>query len=190
MPDEKQYEIVDVRSNVDRLSVDSVHSLFVEMLRRSIRAGEEVLRALVPKGKTERLMRNVSFTGPREEAGLISGAVGIPPIAEAEDRMAAIPSPDFFSPSGYTSRDYPLFRDRGTGIFGPAHAPISSHTGGVMAFDGADGSRVFARQVAGSPASHFMLATFEEMNRVTLPEEISRFRERVEHLYAEPNPVL
>lgn len=186
----EQYEIVEVRSNVDQLSVDTVHSLFIDMLARSVRDAREFLRAVVPRGKTLALMRNVGSTGPREEAGVISGAVGIPPISEAEDRMTAIPNPDFFTPSGRTSADYPLFRDRGTGDFGPAHAPIHSHTGGPLRFEGADGSVLFRRQVAGSPASHFMLATFEEMNRAVLPLEIDRFGERVKHLYADPNPVL
>lgn len=189
MPDE-QYEFVGVRSNVDRLSVDTVHSLFIEMLKRVVRSGEDTLRSIVPRGKTEALMRHVSSEEPRDEGSIITGAVGIPPIAEAQDRMARIPSPDFFSPSGYTSKDYPLFRDRGTGIFGPAHAPISSHTGGPMRFEGADGSTIFRRQVQGSPASHFMLATFEEINRVALPVDIERFGKRVQHLYADPNPVL
>jgi len=182
------YKVVEVRSNVDRLSASTVHRLFVDMIYRAAHAGEDWLRLIAPKGKTLRLSRAVSTSGPHDEGDLISAAVGIPPIDDAPDRMAPVPSPDFFSPvpGGLSSRDYPLFRDRGTGIFGPAHAPIHSHTGGMLKFEGADGGTLFRRSVEGQPAGHFMLNTFEEMRRVALPIEAERFKQRVQHLYADP----
>lgn len=75
-------------------------------------------------------------------------------------------------------------------MFGPAHAPIHAHTGGVLRFEGADGGTLFRRSVMGQPAGHFMLATFEEMRRVSLPADAKLFEERVKHLYAEPNPTI
>lgn len=183
-----EYRIVEVRSNVDRLSASAVHRLFVDMISRTTHAGETFLKSIAPRGSTEKLARAVTSSGPHDAGDHIDAAVGIPPIADVADRMAHKPSPDFFTPSGHTAADYPLFRDRGTGMFGPAHAPIHSHTGGPMKFEGTDGNLVFARSVQGQPGGHFMLATFEEMRRVALPADAEIFREHVQHLYLEPNP--
>lgn len=187
----QQYRVVEVRSNVDRLSTHAVHRLFADMVGRVTRAGEEFLRLAAPKGKTERLSQAVSSSGPKDDGLTIRAAVGIPPIDEAPSRMSSRPSPDFFSPvaGGYATRDYPLFRDRGTGIFGPAHAPIHSHTGGPLRFEGAEGGIFFRRSVEGQPAGHFMLATFEEMRRAALPADAEIFKEHVKHLYLEPHPI-
>jgi hypothetical protein len=189
MPDE-QYLVVEVRSNVDRLSASTVHRLFADMIGRVMRSGEGFLRATAPRGKSERLSRAVSSVGPHDDGDIISASVGVPPIADAPSRFAKTPSPDFFSPvaGGHGTRDYPLFVDRGTGMFGSAYAPIHSHTGGPLRFEGADGGVVFRQSVKGQPAAHFMLATFEEMRRVALPIDAKLFEERVKRLYAEPNP--
>lgn len=191
MPDQR-YEVVGVRSNVDRLSVTAVHRLFADLVYRSVHAGEDFMRMVVPKGESLRMERAISVDGPHDADPAIDTAVGIPPITEAPNRMSKIPSPDFFSPvpGGQTSADYPLFVDRGTGLFGSAHAPIHAHTGGALKFEDSAGNTIFRRSVAGQPASHFMLATYEEITRVSLPVEAERFAERVKHLYSDPVPAL
>lgn len=184
MPDQ-QYELVGVRSNVDRLSVESVHRLFSDMIERTVRSSREFLTGAVPHGETERLAAAVDSTGPYDEVDSISAAVGIPPIGGLEDRFTKTPSPDFFSPSGSSAADYPLFVDRGTGMFGPAHAPISSHTGGPLVWE-EDGRTIFAQHVQGQEPHHFMLATYEHMTRVSLPADAAIFAEQVRHLASDP----
>lgn len=188
---EQDYRLVGVRSNIDRLSASVVHRLYEDMIYRSIHAGEDWLRIVVPKGRTLAMERHIGVDGPHDELDTISAALGIPRIESAENRMSSNPSPDFFSPmpGGEDSRDYPLFTDRGTGMFGPAHAPIHSHTGGAMRFEDAAGAVLFRRQVAGQPGKHFMLDTYEQIRRVSMPIEAERFRERVQHLYADPSPI-
>jgi hypothetical protein len=181
MPDE-QYRLVGVRSNVDRLSASSVHELFRDLVGRANRSGRDWMRIVVPKGDSQRLARAVDTTGPSSEGAAISASVGIPPI------LGADVSNGTYFPGEQSSGDYPLFVDRGTGMFGPTHAPITGRRG-WMVFEGREGTTVFAKSVAGQPGQHFMLSTYEQMTRVALPVERERFAERVKHLYADPNPI-
>lgn len=184
MPDDQQYRLVAVHSNVDRLSASTVHKLFVDMVYRSVHAGEDWLRIVVPKGRSLRMERAIGVSEPHDEGDLTTAVLGIPHITEV-DSSRGVP----YFPGEQNAGDYPLFTDRGTGLFGPAHAPIYGRRG-PMRFEDAGGNVLFRSQVAGQPAKHFMLDTYEQLRRIALPMEADRFRERVQHLYDDPDPAL
>ncbi len=178
------YEIVAVESNIDRINERSVHSLFKRMVERLVDQGERSMRELAPKDSGLMAAR-IGHHGP-DDAGvgdLIWADVGVPRIPEADARQSARAP---FFPGEQDSGDYPLFVARGTGIFGPASAPIYPRRARAMVFDGADGNPVFARRVKGQQASHFMLDTFELMRSAALPVDARIFAEQAQHLYAIP----
>jgi hypothetical protein len=168
MADQK---IVAVRSNVDRLNAEAVHHLYEDMVGRSAHAGEDWMRLVVPKGLTLGMERAISTEGPHDDGAEITAAVGIPPI-----------------PNDRGSADYPQFVADGTGLFDP-HGPHMIHPifSTAMKFEGRDGRKVFASSTRGQEPSSFLLNTFEEITQVALPVEGARFKERVQHLYMEPD---
>lgn len=53
--------------------------------------------------------------------------------------------------------DYAIYVIKGTGIYGPKGRPIRPRTARVLAFRLPDGTRVFAKQVRGSPPNPFLV---------------------------------
>lgn len=176
---------ITVEGNIDRLSAGAVHRLFGDLASRLLKRGEELLRVNVPRD-TGAMAEHVGHSGPHEAGGVIKGAVGIPPIG-GENRRFQVGTKDLFTPGEQSSSNYPLFVDRGTGIFGPAHAPIHSRRAHVMRFDVAEGT-LFRAEVKGQPPQHFMLDTYEQMIHTLLPIESAIFGNRVRMLAVGESP--
>lgn len=168
-----------VDSNVDRLSAHAVHRMLGELITDSVEDVEEFLRFIVPKGDTERLSEAVSSHPAHETDDGQVAAVGIPPIETVQGVSPAVK--DLFSPGEQDSDHYPLFVDRGTGIFGPAGVPITARRVHVMHFDDAEGFDIFRSEVKGQEGAHFMLASYSFM-LIVLQTRIKEFNERVKHL--------
>ncbi len=165
-----------VRSNVDRLSEMAIRRFLADSLTDTVKEAEEFLRFIVPKDTGE-MAAHVGHTDASFEK--LSAAVGIPRIETAKGVTPAVK--DMFSPGEQDSGDYPLFRDRGTGIFGPAHEPIHARRVSVMKWEGHEGHPIFRSEVAGSEGSHFMLATYA-FAHVALITQIHEMGERVKQL--------
>lgn len=174
-----------VESNVENLSALTVHRLYRNLVSRMLSRGADLLRLNTPKNTGE-MAAHVGHHGPVDEGLVITGSVGIPPISVV-NRRYQVGTKDLFTPGEQSSANYPLFRDRGTGIFGPAHAPIHSRRAHVMRFEGTEGP-LFRAEVKGQPPGHFMLETYEQMRRTLLPIETQIFESHVRRLALEPNP--
>jgi hypothetical protein len=174
MPD---YELVAVRSNVDRLSVEAVHTLYERAIDRTAEDGADFLRGVVPKREGLMAARVGHHESSATGEDVIEASVGIPRIDEASNIMG--------SPGAQDSGNYPLFTDRGTGIFGPIHMPIVARSGHMMRWE--DGGQVFfRREVKGQVGKHFMLETYEMMHRAILPANVEDMGERIKRLWANP----
>ena len=159
MAEHEQIE-VHIRSNVDALSADRIHQALVEMVQRNVEESTEFLRVIEPK-RTGALEAHTSHTDAIESiVGQIEAKIGITPVEEAHDTNSVARN---MSPGAQDTDHYPLFVDRGTGVFGPTGSPIFARTG-VMAFE-IDGHEIFTRVVQGQRGQHFMAATaaFAEM---------------------------
>jgi len=174
MPD---YELVAVRSNVNRLSVEAVHTLYERAIDRTAEEGADFLRAAVPKREGLMAARVGHHDSRAVGEDVFEASVGIPHIDEAANLMG--------SPGAQDSGNYPIFTDRGTGIFGPLHTPIRSRTGRMMRWE--EGGQVFfRREVKGQMGKHFMLETYEMMHRAILPANAEVMGERIKKLWANP----
>lgn len=178
MPDLFDLDI-QVESNVDRLSEHAVHRMLGELLTDTVEDVEEFLRFIVPKGDTDRLSEAVSSSAAHETDVGLEAAVGIPPIETVQGLSPAVK--DLFQPGEQDSDDYPLYVDRGTGIFGPAGVPITARHVHVMHFDDADGFDIFRSEVKGQEGAHFMLASYA-FSLIVLETRLKEFDERVKHL--------
>lgn len=173
MADQPVHVEVKVESNIDRLSETAIRRFMGDALEGTVKEAEEFLRFIVPRDTGE-MEAHVGHT-----AEDLRAAVGIPRI----DRISGV-SPavkDMYSPGEQDSGDYPLFRDRGTGIFGPAHEPIHARRVSVMKWEGAEGHPIFRSEVQGSEGSHFMLATYA-FAQISLRINIAMMGNRVKHL--------
>lgn len=175
----EQIEIdVHVESNVEKLSETAVRRFLADALTGTVEDAEEFLSFIVPKLSGE-LAGHVEHTEAAQEN--LAAAVGIPPIHKDTGVTPAVK--DMFAPGEQDSDDYPLFRDRGTGIFGPAHEPIHARKVSVMKFDGPMGHPIFRAETKGMEGAHFMLATYA-FARVAFQAHIQEFEERVKNLPA------
>lgn len=145
-------EIVAIHSNVSALSADRLHQALVEMVRGIVVESARFLRAEVPKD-TGRLAEAVDHSEVEDVAKTIEARLGIKPIGEA-GLNAALRT----VPGAQDSSHYPVFVDRGTGVFGPTASPIFARVGHKMVFEGERGT-VFAHSVEGQHGQHFMAAT-------------------------------
>jgi hypothetical protein len=170
MPEDR-YELVAVHSNVDRLSVSAVRDLFTEFVYRSVHAGEDWLRLVIPKGQTLGLERHIGVHGPTSLGDLISAELGVAPVESARTRGSA---------------DYALWVDQGSGMFGADPHMIHPTVAKAMRWNDIAGNTIFARATKGQRPRMFMLDTFEQMTRVAMPVEAARMGERIKHLYADP----
>lgn len=150
---------VHVESNIDRLTTQAINSAFRRLVKRVMEHGKEELKFLVPRGSTRRLERGVDTHGPIAVPGGFIGEVGIPEIDSARDGYGRALAPGAQDPA-----HYPLFQDRGTGIFGPTHSPIYPRKGSVMVWRDESGDKVFARRTDGLAGRHFMAQTYALMN--------------------------
>lgn len=151
-------EITEVRSNIGALSAERLHQALVEMVRSTVVEAARFLRAEVPKD-TGRLAEAVDHSQVEDLAKTIEARLGIKPVGESFVPGAggqAISPRSAYQPSD--SSHYPVFVDRGTGVFGPTASPIFARVGHAMVFE-IDGHTVFARQVQGQHGQHFMAAT-------------------------------
>jgi hypothetical protein len=94
---------VKVESDTDSLSARAVHDCFVNFVRAELEGGEVFLKALVPKREGD-LFAHVGHKGPYDSGIEIEGSVGIPEIHKTGE-------------SDPFSAKYPIFVDKGTGIF-------------------------------------------------------------------------
>jgi hypothetical protein len=155
MAEHEQIE-VHIRSNVDALSADRIHQALVQMVQRNVEESTEFLRAIEPK-RTGELEAHTSHTDAIEDiAGQIEAKIGITSIENAPDTNAVARN---MHPGAQDTDQYPLFVDRGTGVFGPTGSPIFARDPkGMMVFEGREGT-VFTHVVKGQHGQHFMAAT-------------------------------
>lgn len=167
-----------VESNIDRLSETAIKRLYADALNVTVEEAEEFMRFVEPKD-TGRMAEKTGHTSANPAEDPMEAAVGIPRIEVAGGVTPGVK--DLFVPGEQDSGAYPLFRDRGTGEFGPSGAPIFARKVSVMKFDDAGGYPIFRSQVKGSPGSHFMLAT-RAFVQVALQAHMHEFGERVKRL--------
>lgn len=178
MADQVELEI-HVRSNVDRLSEHAVHRMLGDLLTSTVEDTEEFLRFIVPKD-TGRMAEEVGHHGAHETDAGLEASIGIPRIEGAGGGVSPAVK-DLITPGEQDSADYPLFTDRGTGIFGPAGVPIHARKVTVMHFEDQSGHDIFREEVKGQEGHHFMLASYA-FARIALQAHVREFEERVKHL--------
>jgi hypothetical protein len=171
---------VKVETNIDRLSETAIRRFLGDTLTGTVEDAEEFLRFIVPKDTGE-MEAHVGHHSADPEAGIMHAAVGIPRIEHTDGPMVSAAVKDMISPGEQDSGDYPLFRDRGTGIFGPLHAPIHARRVHVMRWEGVEGHPIFREEVAGSEGAHFMLATYA-FAHISLIAHVHEMDERIKHL--------
>lgn len=138
---------VTVRSNTDSLSERAVHDSLVDMLRDELILGEAFLAGIVPKRDGD-MAAHVSHRLD-DSGAIIEGAVGIPEIHKASE-------------SDPFSAKYPLFVDKGTGIFGD-HGTIFPSEKQFMYIPPERGIPGFLRSSKGQSGRGFMFATYSFM---------------------------
>jgi hypothetical protein len=141
-------EVVEIKSNTDRLSDRAVHDTLVNFVRNEALMGEISLKALVPK-RTLDMMRAAGHKGPYDMGAEIEAAVGIPEIHKDDE-------------SSPFSAKYPIFTDKGTGIFAE-HGSIFAKEHETMYIPESRGIPGFLRESKGQPGREFMMATFSTM---------------------------
>jgi hypothetical protein len=167
-----------VEDNIDRLSETAIRRFLADAMTGTVEDSEEFLRFIVPKDKGT-MAEEVGHHAARAEDVELSAAVGIPRIETAGGVSPAVK--DMFSPGEQDSDEYPLYRDRGTGIFGPDHEPIHARKVEVMKWDGIEGHPIFRRETKGMEGAHFMLATYA-FARVAWEAHLHDMDERIKHL--------
>ena len=170
------YVDVDV-SDCDRLTARSFHHALVRLVDSLAEQGEHALQVNVPKGETERLLQAVARGEVIDGEFLITSEVGVHEISGIGIPGVTPAAKDIFSPGQQSSSMYPLFVDRGTGIFGPAHAPIHARRVGVMRWE-ENGKEIFAKETKGQEGQEFMAKTYAEMIGL-LAGEVEIFKVRV-----------
>lgn len=166
-----------VESNIDRLSAQAIDRFFADALTSTVEEAAEFLRFIVPKDTGE-MAGHVGHDAAHGDGDFIA-AVGIPPIEQIKGMTPAVK--DMHVPGEQDSNEYPLFRDRGTGEYGPSASPIFARRVSAMKWEGADGLPVFREETKGSPGSHFMLATYA-FAHIALEDNIHKMGERIKHL--------
>lgn len=144
--------MVSIRSNTDGLSARAVHASLVEFIRDELIDGEAILKAVVPKREGD-LFAHVGHTGPVDMGAIIEGSVGIPEIHKSGE-------------SDPLSAKYPVFADKGTGIYGgegiifakrKEFMYIPPERGGGTEYP------LFLRASKGQRGQHFSLIAFANM---------------------------
>jgi hypothetical protein len=170
--------VVSVESNTDALSAMAVHKLLERLVEHIIDQGEDFLRVNVAEsisgdyGTTGDLEAHVGSHPVVSVGDAVQGSVGIPPI-ESGRRSATTGESD--------QADYPIFKDKGTGIFGDTPHQITPATRQVMRFEGMFGEEVFRHSVSGQKGAEFTRHTYEEMF-VALPHDVETFEREVKSL--------
>lgn len=141
---------ISVKSNTEKLSDRALHDALVNFVRNEAVMGEIALKALVPKGETFSLTRAAGHKGPYDEGAEVTAYVGIPEIHKAGE-------------TDPLSARYPLFVDKGTGIFGDSHATIFPKTREFMKLPPKGDYSIFHKHVKGQEGRGFMAATFSAM---------------------------
>lgn len=158
---------IEVRSNTDSLSARVLHDCLYNLVETELIGGETFLKALVPK-KTFALEHNVGHSGPFDEGIEISGSVGIPMIEKTSESGSYDPK----------SSLYPLFVDKGTGIFGDRESPIFSRKGEFMKLPPDGIHSIYQKEVKGQRGHEFMAATYGLM-KAMLEINGAKFRDEL-----------
>lgn len=147
MARDPEIEIVSITSNTQALSEKVIHDSLVNMLKDELLLGEAFLAGIVPKREGDM----AAHVGHRiDDKGIeIEGAVGIPEIHKTGE-------------SDVLSGQYPLFVDKGTGIFNE-HGTIFPKEKQFMYIPPERGIPGWLRSSKGQPGQHFMFATFSMM---------------------------
>ncbi len=150
---ESSYATVEVHTNIDSLSSSVLHDSLVRMIDNAAKHGAEFLRGAVPK-RTGDMAAHVGSKEAHEIAGLVEAKIGISEVTKAGGYGPGVPYPGEQQKS-----HYPLFVDRGTGIFGPTHSRIFPRRGARMFYE--EDGRFFApTSTQGQRGQHFMAETF------------------------------
>jgi hypothetical protein len=150
---------VRVESNVDRLSARRVHEGIVELAESIGADSADFMRVIVPKD-TGRLAEHVGHSFFEDLMGRMEVRVGVRPIEDAAVKRYQTATKDLPVPGEQRAEYYPLYVDRGTGIFGETGTPIFARRAHNMRFDDAEGVTIFRHEVAGQRPAHFMLETY------------------------------
>jgi hypothetical protein len=142
--------IAEIKSNTEKLSDRALHDTLVNFVRNEALMGEVALKAIVPKGDTLALTRAAGHKGPYDEGAEITAYVGIPEIHKAGE-------------TDPLSAKYPLFVEKGTGIFGDSHSEILPKTREFMKLPTKGDYGIFHKHVKGQEGRGFMLVTFSVM---------------------------
>ena len=146
--DHPEIVIERITSNTDRLSARAVHDSFVEFIRNEALMGEVALKSFVPKRSLD-MAAHAGHKGPEDSGMIIEASVGIPEIHKTNE-------------SSPFSAKYPLFVDKGTGIFAE-HGTIFAKEKEFMYIPPERGYPGFLRSSKGQPPKEFMAATFSTM---------------------------
>ena len=144
----------DIRSNTDKLSAKVIHDGLVKFTKDELIIGETMMKAFVAAGGKGRsvgdLEAHVGHKGPIDAELLIEGSVGIPEIHKADE-------------SSVLSGKYPIFVDKGTGIYGDRGDEIFAKENKFMKIPPERGEPGYLRKSKGQEGKHYLLATFLTM---------------------------
>jgi hypothetical protein len=141
---------VEIKSNTDSLSARAVHDALVHMVGDSAEEGADFLKMAVPH-RTLAMAMAAGHHGPVDDGINVSASVGIPPIVNPGGS---------FDPN---SMRYPMFVDKGTGIFGDYHTPIFAKRSEAMKLPPDGVHSIFQHEIKGQEGQFFMKKTFEFM---------------------------
>lgn len=154
---------VRVESNIERLDSHLFHEMLVRLIRDIAETGEAILKSEVPEGETGALKRHVAHHGPHDEGERVVAEIGISAVMDALVAHFQTALKDMAVPGEQSASNYPLFVDRGTGIFGPAGSPIFARRAHFMQFPGQGGDMIFRHETKGQRGQHFMLKTYSSL---------------------------
>jgi len=156
-------EVIGIKTNISNLSERAVHRTLVDLVDHVASEGGDALKAIVPHDIGE-LAKHAGHKGPHDLGLEITASVGVLDIA----RPGSDP----------VSMKYPIFVDKGTGIYGESHTPIFAKRSHFMKLPPKEGYSTFQHEVKGQRPQYFMAKTFAFM-LTSLDINGKRFKEEL-----------
>lgn len=175
---------IEIRSNLDALDAKRIHEGLVRMVDEAASGGAEFMRGIAPM-HLGALKEHVSHTHARDLGESVEASLGVPPIGTSyvPGTGGTTVSPRF-SVQPSDSSKYPLFVDRGTGVFGSTGSPTFARKGKAMRFE-RGGQTIFATSTKGQKGQHFLAATYAYVHHVLLREGAERLRVELDAMAAQ-----
>jgi hypothetical protein len=164
MANDNQIYVARIESNTRKLSGDSVHQTLSDMVKGITDDTEGFLKGIVPHGSTLALSEAVGSHGPVDVGIEFLAEIGIPAIMD---------STSIYNPG---SMLYPIYVDKGTGIYGNNASAIYPFRANYMKLPPDGIHSIYQKSVKGQKGQHYMAATYAAMRLVTLPYWKEKFK--------------